>query len=239
LKESVNARRIFTIAAGATLVAATLVAGPEPALAADVLQEVTLAKGTVTMGEPMSLAVLPDRTVLHTSRDGRIFSTDAAGNTKVAGTIPVYTHDEEGLQGIAADPGFTTNRWIYLYYAPPLSTPAGDAPSTGTDADFARWQGYNQLSRFTVRTDGTVDLTSEKRMLQVTTDRGMCCHVGGDLDFDAQGNLYLTTGDDTQPWSSSGYTPIDERPGWNWDFDAQRTAGNTNDLRGKLLRIRP
>ncbi|MGI5238369.1 galactose-binding domain-containing protein [Dactylosporangium sp. CA-139066] len=209
------------------------------ALAADVLQEVTLAKGPTAMGEPMSLAVLPDRTVLHTSRDGRVFSTDAAGNTKLAATIPVYTHDEEGLQGIAADPSFSTNRWIYLYYAPPLSTPAGDAPSTGTDADFARWQGYNQLSRFTVRADGTVDLASEKRMLQVTTDRGMCCHVGGDIDFDAQGNLYLTTGDDTQPWSSNGYTPIDERPGYSWDFDAQRTAGNTNDLRGKLLRIRP
>ncbi|GGM05299.1 discoidin domain-containing protein [Dactylosporangium sucinum] len=236
-------RRIAAIVA-TTLVASSLTAvdlarTAAPALAAEVLQEVTLAKGTAAMGEPMSLAVLPDRTVLHTSRDGRIFSTDAAGNTRVAGTIPVYTHDEEGLQGIAADPNFAGNRWIYLYYAPPLSTPAGDAPSTGTDADFARWQGYNQLSRFTVRADGTVDLASEKRMLQVTTDRGMCCHVGGDLDFDAQGNLYLTTGDDTQPWSSNGYTPIDERPGWSWDFDAQRSAGNTNDLRGKLLRITP
>ncbi|GAA2335676.1 discoidin domain-containing protein [Dactylosporangium salmoneum] len=212
---------------------------PPAAYAADVLQEVTMAKGPAAMGEPMSLAVLPDRTVLHTSRDGRLFATDAGGTTKLAGTIPVYTHDEEGLQGIAADPGFSANRWIYLYYAPPLNTPAGDAPSTGTDADFRAWQGYNQLSRFTLKADGTLDMASERKMLQVTTDRGMCCHVGGDIDFDAQGNLYLTTGDDTQPWSSSGYTPIDERPGYSWDFDAQRTAGNTNDLRGKLLRIKP
>ncbi|MFD0745027.1 PQQ-dependent sugar dehydrogenase [Phytohabitans flavus] len=205
-----------------------------------ILQEVTLAKGPAAMGEPMSLAVLPDRTALHTSRDGRIFATDPVGGTKLAATIPVYTHDEEGLQGIAADPDFASNRWIYLYYAPVLaSTPAGDAPSNGTDADFARWQGHNQLSRFTLRPDNTVDLASEKKLLQVTADRGMCCHVGGDIDFDAQGNLYLSTGDDTQPWSSSGYTPIDERDGYSWDFDAQRTAGNTNDLRGKVLRIHP
>ncbi|WP_371785527.1 galactose-binding domain-containing protein [Streptosporangium subroseum] len=232
-------RRVLAFATSAVLMITGLVAVPQPAVAADVLQEVTLAKGPTAMGEPMSLAVLPDRTVLHTSRDGRIFSTDASGNTSVAGTIPVYTHDEEGLQGIAADPDFAANRWIYLYYAPVLSTPAGDAPSNGTDADFARWQGHNQLSRFTVRANGTVDLASEKKLLQVATDRGMCCHVGGDIDFDAQGNLYMTTGDDTQPWSSSGYTPIDERPGFSWDFDAQRSAGNTNDLRGKLLRIKP
>ena len=31
---------------------------------------------------------------------------------------------------------------------------------------------------------------------------GMCCHVGGDIDFDAAGNLYLSTGDDTNPFES-------------------------------------
>ncbi|WP_329109531.1 ThuA domain-containing protein [Micromonospora sp. NBC_01699] len=244
-------RRLLASAASAALVLTSLVTLTPPATAApaapaaaaaaaEILQEVTLAKGPVAMGEPMALTVLPDRTVLHTSRDGRIFSTDPLGNTKLAGTIAVYTHDEDGLQGIAADPDFTTNRWVYVYYSPVLaSTPAGDAPSNGTDADFARWQGHNQLSRFTVRADGTIDPASEKKILQVTVDRGMCCHVGGDLDFDAQGNLYLTTGDDTQPWSSSGYTPIDERDGFSWDFDAQRTSGNSNDLRGKLLRIHP
>ncbi|WP_353850347.1 carbohydrate-binding protein [Solwaraspora sp. WMMA2065] len=76
-------------------------------------------------------------------------------------------------------------------------------------------------------------------VLQVPTSRGMCCHVGGDIDFDADGNLYLSTGDDTNPFDSSGYTPIDERSNRNPAYDAQRTAGNSNDLRGKVLRIRP
>jgi PKD repeat protein len=66
----------------------------------------------------------------------------------------------------------------------------------------------------------------------------MCCHVGGDIDFDAAGNLYLSTGDDTNPFDSAGYSPIDERTNRNPGYDAQRSAGNTNDLRGKLLRIK-
>ena len=56
----------------------------------------------------MSLAVLPNRSVVHTARNGTVRVTDAAGNTKVAGTLSVYTHDEEGLQGVAVDPNFAT-----------------------------------------------------------------------------------------------------------------------------------
>ncbi|MFV2009128.1 MULTISPECIES: ThuA domain-containing protein [unclassified Micromonospora] len=201
--------------------------------------EVTLAKGVAEVGEPMGMTVLPNRGVLHTSREGTIRYTDAAGNTKVALTIPVYTHDEEGLQSIEADPNFATNRWVYVYYSPPLNTPGGDAPSTGSAAQFAPFNGYNRLSRFTVNADHTLDRSSEVTVLQVPTSRGMCCHVGGDIDFDADGNLYLSTGDDTNPFDSSGYTPIDERSNRNPAYDAQRTAGDSNDLRGKVLRIRP
>ncbi|WP_433112712.1 ThuA domain-containing protein [Micromonospora sp. CA-246542] len=202
-------------------------------------QQVALAKGAAETGEPMSLTVLPDRGVLHTARDGVIRHTDAAGNTKVAGTLAVYTGDEEGLQGIKADPNFATNRWVYAYYAPPLSTPGGGAPATGTPADFAVWDGVNRLSRFTVNADNTINLASETLILNVPTSRGMCCHVGGDMDFDAAGNLYLSTGDDTNPFDSAGFTPIDERAGRNPAFDAQRTSANSNDLRGKVLRIKP
>ncbi|GAA3309699.1 PQQ-dependent sugar dehydrogenase [Streptomyces cinereospinus] len=208
------------------------------AAAAPEFQQVTLARGVAETGEPMTLAVLPDRSVLHTSRDGTVRLTDAAGNTKVAGRLDVYLHDEEGLQGIAADPAFATNRYVYLYYAPRLSTPAGDAPAAGTAADFAPFDGVNRLSRFVLRADGTLDLATERRILDVPASRGLCCHVGGDIDFDAAGNLYLSTGDDSNPFQSDGYTPIDERANRNPAFDAQRSSGNTNDLRGKVLRIR-
>ncbi|MGV9276803.1 PQQ-dependent sugar dehydrogenase [Streptomyces griseosporeus] len=240
-------RRALALFAGALLAGATLtlttppagaaVTGPD-AVAAEDFQQVTLAKGEPEVGEPMSLAVLPDRSVLHTSRDGELRLTDAAGNTRIAGKLAVYSHDEEGLQGVGVDPGFAANRFIYLYYAPPLNTPAGDAPETGTAADFAPFDGVNRLSRFVLKTDGTLDTASETKILDVPTTRGLCCHVGGDIDFDAAGNLYLSTGDDTNPFQSDGYTPIDERANRNPGFDAQRTSGNTNDLRGKILRIK-
>ncbi|MFE7129800.1 ThuA domain-containing protein [Streptomyces sp. NPDC057638] len=209
----------------------------EPSAPAERFDQITLAKGADETGEPMSLAVLPDRSVLHTSRDGELRMTDSRGTTRRVGTIPVYSHDEEGLQGIGIDPRFAQNRFIYLYYAPPLTTPQGDAPTEGTPADFAPYEGVNRLSRFVLRPDGTLDNASEKKILDIPATRGICCHVGGDIDFDAEGNLYLSTGDDTNPFASDGYTPIDDRPGRNPAYDARRTAANTNDLRGKILRI--
>ncbi|MFJ5208912.1 PQQ-dependent sugar dehydrogenase [Streptomyces nigra] len=209
-----------------------------PAAAAEDFQQVTLAKGVAEMGEPMTMTVLPDRSVLHTSRDGTLRRTDAAGTTTVAGRLDVYSHDEEGLQGVAADPGFASNRFVYLYYAPKLDTPAGDAPSNGSAADFTPFDGVNRLSRFVLKSDNTLDLGSEKKILDVPASRGLCCHVGGDIDFDAAGNLYLSTGDDSNPFASDGFTPIDERASRNPAYDAQRSAGNTNDLRGKILRIK-
>ncbi|MDX3608214.1 MULTISPECIES: PQQ-dependent sugar dehydrogenase [Streptomyces] len=215
-------------------------AGPSAAdIPAADYQQVQLALGAAELGEAMSLAVLPDRSVLHTARDGTVRLTDAAGSTRTAGRLDVYTHDEEGLQGIAVDPGFSTNRYVYLYYSPLLNTPPGDAPTTGSAADFEAWKGHLNLSRFVLKADGTLDPGSEKVVLEVESDRGQCCHVGGDIDFDAAGNLYLTTGDDTNPFESSGYAPIDERTDRNPQFDAQRSSGNTDDLRGKLLRIKP
>ncbi|WP_208759082.1 MULTISPECIES: PQQ-dependent sugar dehydrogenase [Microbispora] len=221
--------------------ALALTAPPASALTipASDYQQIALATGGAELGEAMSLAVLPNRSVLHTARDGTLRVTDAAGATKVAARLNVYTHDEEGLQGVGVDPDFATNRYVWLYYSPRLSTPTGDAPSSGTQAQFDQWKGHLNLSRFTLKPDDTLDLASEKVVLEVPNDRGMCCHVGGDIDFDAAGNLYLTTGDDSNPFESSGYAPLDERTGRNPQYDAQRTAGNTNDLRGKLLRIKP
>jgi cytochrome c len=202
-------------------------------------------------GEPMDLAVLPDGRVLHVTRQGHVWLHDRKTGLKtLAAQLDVYQHDEEGLQNIALDPNFERNGWIYLYYSPPLDTPVddpatpavneGDAPFFGTEADWERFRGVIRLSRFQwdSKTD-TIDLGSEQQILDVPVDRGICCHVGGDIVFDAAGNLYLSTGDDTNPFESDGYTPIDEREGRNPAFDAQRTAANTNDLRGKILRITP
>ncbi|MCF2437384.1 PQQ-dependent sugar dehydrogenase [Streptomyces thinghirensis] len=190
------------------------------------------------MGEPMSLAVLPDRSVLHTSRDGTLRLTDQGGVTKVAGKLDVYSHDEEGLQGVGIDPDFENNRAIYLYYAPAARHPRGRRPR-----DRHR-RGLQEVRRrqppLPLRPQRQRHAGHGQRE-EGPGRRGLprtCCHVGGDIDFDAEGNLYLSTGDDTNPFASDGYTPIDERPDRNPAFDARRSSGNTNDLRGKILRIK-
>ena len=202
-----------------------------------------------TPGEPMNLAVLPDGRVLHTTRAGEVrMYNGRTGLNTLAGEFDVYSHDEEGLQSVAIDPNFESNRWVYAYYSPPGTTPVddpntpvtneGDAPLEGTPADWAKFKGEIQLSRFKLVGD-KLDMSTEEKILAVPVDRGICCHVGGNIDFDGAGNLLLSTGDDTNPFESDGYTPIDDRPNRNPAFDARRSAGNTNDLRGKILRIRP
>ena len=207
-------------------------------------------------GEPMSLAVLPDGRVLHSARTGEIrLHNPRTGTNNIvtdmkAAPQGLYQHDEEGVQGIALDPEFEDNKWVYVYYSPKLNTPSdvlgtgineGDAPENLTtrlgSAAARAVQRLRLLSRFKCRSN-KLDFTTEQEILRVPMSRGICCHVGGQIDFDGQGNLYLSTGDDTNPFQSAGYTPLDDRETRNPAFDARRTSGNTNDLRGKLLRIR-
>ncbi|MBF9133228.1 ThuA domain-containing protein [Plantactinospora sp. S1510] len=180
-------------------------------------EKITLDSNT---NNPMELDIAADGRVFYIERDGRVqIIKPDTGTTVTAADLDVFTGNEDGLLGIRLDPDFATNRWVYLYYAP-----SGGGPR-------------NYLSRFTVTGD-TLDLASEKVVLQVDTQRNTCCHAGGSIAFDGAGNLYLATGDNTNPFESSSFTPIDERTG-RQDYDAQRSAGNTNDLRGKVLRIHP
>ncbi|MEU6355288.1 PQQ-dependent sugar dehydrogenase [Streptomyces sp. NPDC047072] len=222
---------------------------PAPPTSSD-FQKVTLNDRP---GEPMALAVLPDRRVLHTARTGEVRIHDPkSGVNFLAADMKkspagLYQHDEEGVQGIAIDPGFAKNHWVYLYYSPRLDTPMddpatpgvneGDAPLFGTAADFAKYKGVTRLSRFKL-VGNKLDYATEQKVIEVPADRGICCHVGGKIDFDGKGTLFLSTGDDSNPFSSDGYAPLDDRADRNPAYDARRTAGNTNDLRGKVLRIK-
>ncbi|MFD0658345.1 ThuA domain-containing protein [Thermocatellispora tengchongensis] len=203
-------------------------------------------------GEPMTMAVLPDGRVLHNTRNGQIRLYDpATGLSPVITTIPVYSHDEDGLQSVAIDPGFARNKWVYFYYAPPLNTPVddpatpgvneGDAPVDSADPTvWDKFKGYNVLARAKLVEEPTphLDLTTRQEILRVDSNRGTCCHVGGEIRFDGRGLLYLATGDDTNAGGSDGYTPINEAATRNPAYDAQRSSANTNDLRGKMLRIK-
>ena len=177
------------------------------------------------LNEPVELAVLPDERVLFIERRGPVnLYRPATGRYTKLATIPVsnqYTNGqqgEDGLLGLAADPNFASNGWIYLYYSP-----------AGAEAK-------NVLARYTMKGD-SLDLASRVILLEVPVQRDECCHTGGSIAFDRQGNLYVSTGDNTNPFAT-GYAPIDERPGRS-PWDAQKSSANTNDLRGKILRIHP
>ncbi len=175
------------------------------------------------LDEPTELAIMPNGKVLFVERKGAIKIWNPEKETfKNVGQLNVYNKFEYGLMGVGIDPNFEKNNWVYFYYSP--------------DTD----QHSDQfLSRFTYdQKADTVLYNTEKVILRIHAKRVDCCHTGGSIDWDAKGNLFLSTGDDTNPFASDGYAPIDFREG-RQGWDALSTSGNTNDLRGKILRIKP
>ena len=170
------------------------------------------------LDEPMELAELPGKGILFIERRGALkFFDFEIEQTRTIGNIDVKYQNEDGLIGLAVDPDYKNNHWIYLFYSP-----AGE-------------EAKQHISRFTLK-DEILDLSSEKIILEIPLIRE-CCHSGGSLEFAADGLLYIGVGDNTNPFESDGYAPIDERPGRAL-WDAQKSASNTNDLRGKILRIK-
>ena len=186
------------------------------------------------LNEPTELAILSDGKVLFTQRRGELMLYDPGldGLTEVA-KLDVHTKYEDGLMGLALDPQFEENNWIYMYYSPASTHPDANEEDYVPTPEESR----QHLSRF-VYADGVLDLESEIVMLTVQTQRLECCHTGGSIEFGPDGNLFLSTGDDVNPFASDGFGPFDEQPGRS-PWDGQRTSANTNDLRGKILRITP
>ncbi|MGH3475898.1 MAG: ThuA domain-containing protein [Nocardioidaceae bacterium] len=217
------------------------------------------------ISEPIGFDTLPDGRVLQTDRRGGVRLHDPETNTTtILAQIPVYQASEDGMYGPAIDNDFETNRWVYLYYAPPTvedvklstgevvtqTTPTANAPNTGASPSvWDPWVGYFQLSRFklvdaTESAPAHLDLGSEQQIMRVPVNRGACCHVAGDIDFDSHNNLWMVTGDDTPAGggNSGGFSPHNDMLTADGQFnaphvDARRSSMNTNDLRGKVLRI--
>lgn len=176
------------------------------------------------LDEPMAFEVLKDGTAFIIERKGAVKKYDPASKTvDLITTIPVNTkytsaegrvsEAEEGLMGLSLDPHFDQNHWLYLYYAHPT-------------------EKKHILTRWELRDN---KLQSEKVLLEVQTQREVCCHTGGGMTWDRAGNLYLTVGNNT---GNQQAAQTDERPGRS-SWDDQGHAGNTDDLRGKILRIHP
>lgn len=182
--------------------------------------------------EPTEMTVLPNLDILVAQRRGEILLYKKGDSAiKQAGFLNVYyktstpgVNAEEGVLGLKADPNFSKNNYVYIFYSP---------------ADTS----VNRLSRFKFVND-KLDMQSEKVVLQFYSQREICCHTGGSIAFDKEGLLYLSTGDNSTPFDepgakyvNHGYAPLNDEPG-KIQYDARRTSGNAADLRGKILRIR-
>ena len=204
-----------------------IVSDPGPAPDPNRFKKVVLTEAG-KFDEPMEMTFLPGNRIVIVERKGGVKVVDTkTGAVKLIATIPVNTkyknkqgqvrEAEEGLMGVVADPNYAQNHWIYLYYADPNET-------------------KHVLTRWELIGD-ELKLDSKKVVLEVATQREECCHTGGGMVFDEKGNLFLTVGNNTVN-PRSGTSNLDDRPGFE-NNDDQRAPGNTNDLRGKILRIHP
>jgi cytochrome c len=173
---------------------------------------------TGNMPDLIEMDIAPNGDVYFITMTGGVWVYDIRQkDTRLLGKIPVSMATEARMQAITLDPNFSYNHRLFLLYAP---------------VDKGK---FNRVSRFVIEGD-SLAVSSEKVVLEIP-DSQHCCHAGGGMTFDKHGNLFITTGDNSNPFGTN-YSPSDERPGRE-EYDAQRTSANTNDLRGKVLRIHP
>ena len=204
------------------------------------------------LNEPIGFDQLPDGRILQTARAGQVRLHDPAkGTSQVIANIPVYTNSEDGLYGPAVDNDFATNKWVYLYYAPPtvrikkcdgtmadVTTPTGSRPDASPPIRASgptpgRATSSSRASSSSTATTPSLDLTSEQKIIQVDINRGACCHVAGDIDFDKNNNLWFVTGDDTPAGggNSGGFSPHnDMKTSETQTFRVNNATGGTFTL---------
>lgn len=173
--------------------------------------------------DPTHIAFLPDGRLYQTNIKGTVQIIDPkTGQTTPAGSIPTTNVHEDGLHSLVLDPNWPANRFIYVLF--------------GTQTPSAAMV----VARYTTSAAGVIEAGSRKDLLTVTETFGASEeHTTGCLAFGPDGNLYISFADNTRnifSGTASGYAPRDPN---REVYDAQRSAANTNDLRGKILRIHP
>jgi glucose/arabinose dehydrogenase len=132
-------------------------------------------------------------TAMQIAPDGRIFVCQQGGNLRVIKngallstpflTLTVDSSGERGLLGVAFDPNFPTNNFLYVYYTV-TSNPR-----------------HNRVSRFTANGDVVVP-GSEQIIWELDNLGGATNHNGGAIHFGPDGKLYIAVGENATPSNS-------------------------------------
>lgn len=143
-------------------------------------QEVNLPPGFAAVLVAQEL----DPTAMALAPDGRIFITEKSGRVRIVDNgqllpdpfliLEVDNYNERGLSGIAFDPSFEQNGYLYLYYT-------------------VKGANHNRVSRFTA--DGNYVLTGSETILLDIDPLASTVHNAGAMDFGPDGKLYISIGD--------------------------------------------
>ncbi len=154
---------------------------------------IVMATLPANFAETVVASGLSSTTAIEFSPDGKLFVAEQAGTMEVwqNGTrqqanffrdVPLSTDtvSERGLLGIAFDPGYATNRYVYVYY-------------TTTAAD-----RHNRISRFTANAAGDLALAGSEFVVAELDPHSAGNHNGGAIHFGPDGKLYAAVGDNAQ-----------------------------------------
>ena len=146
------------------------------------------------LSQPTTMAMAPDGRIFVALQGGRIRIVEK-GRVLASPAIDlskrIDTRAERGLLGIAFDPGFRGNGWIYLHYT---QRAQGSVPA------------HNQVSRFRVSGDRLL-ASSERRILRLNNLEA-ANHNGGAIRFRQDGKLYVAVGDDANSENSQSLSNL-------------------------------
>jgi glucose/arabinose dehydrogenase len=136
-----------------------------------------------------AMAFAPDGRLFVCQQNGHLRVIDASGTLLGPDfvTLTVDSAGERGLLGVAFDPSFSTNNYVYVYH----TVPAGPSNSPPP---------HNQITRYTA--NGNVAAGAGTNILDLDNLSGATNHNGGAIHFGPDGKLYVAVGD-----NASGTNP--------------------------------